>query len=81
MHWQSFNDVPKTMPKKELEMLLSELKELRQTATMESAHFGSQEITEDIKRKTETWRNSWIIGSLDRLIKRYETGEGYSPYV
>lgn len=80
MHRQMRRDVPKTMPKSEMEMLLSELKELRRTAGMGNASFGSQETTDEIRQKTEVWRGSWIIDPLSRLIKRYETGKRYNPY-
>lgn len=80
MHYRLHRQVPKSMPKGEREMLLSELEELRRVATMESANFGSDETTESIKRQTDLWRNSWLIAPLERLIKRYETGEGYNPY-
>ncbi len=80
MHYYSHRNVPKSMPKKEREMLLSELKELRRVATMETANFGSQGSTENIKRQTKVWRGSWLIAPLDRLIERYETGKGYNPH-
>ena len=80
MHRQIYKDVPKTMPKSEREMLLSELKELRRTASMEMAHFGNDETTESIRCQTKIWRDTWLIGPLEMLIKRYETGERYNPY-
>lgn len=32
-------------------------------------------VTDFIKERTELWRKSWLIGPLEALIERYETGE------
>lgn len=70
--------VPKSMPKKEMAWLLRELREIRRTATMENASFyvfdkDEPAKMEQIRELTRSWRNSWLIGPLDRLIERYET--------
>lgn len=69
---------PKTMPKKETEALLRELREIRQVATMETANFfpfveDSEEKMNELRALTRVWRQSWIIEPLDRLIERYES--------
>ena len=66
------------MPKRETEDLLRELKEIRQTATMERADFGNllskeDNPTEFIRKKTDLWRRNWLIAPLDRIIERYES--------
>jgi len=81
MHWyMNRNKVPKTMPKKEMEALLSGLKELRSSATFESANFFVFDEDSDAKMKevrevTRIYRQSWLIEPLDRLIKRYSKPE------
>ena len=68
---------PKSMPRKETKKLLSILKEIRRTATMERANFfvfddESESKMLEIKKLTHVWRTSWILSPLDYLIERYE---------
>ena len=71
MHWyMRKNTVPKSMPTKETEALLSELRETLSAAKMERADFGEQ--TEFIKKRTDLYRESYLISPLADLIKRYE---------
>jgi len=58
--------VPKSMPKKETERLLSILVGVRNSATMASAAFP-----DNLKEETRLWRDSWIISPLDAIIDRY----------
>ena len=71
------NKVAKAMPKQELLALLAELKDIRRTATMEHASFFAVDPSEsnkmnNLREVTRIWRESWLIGPLDRLIARYE---------
>lgn len=59
-----------TMPKKEMEDLLVELRELLKVVKMEQTDFG--ENTDFIREKTFIWRKSWLIIPLEGLIKRYK---------
>ena len=76
MHWyMERHKQPPKMPKQETRALLSELRELHRTATMESANFdGSnrEHRTEFIREKTQLWRETWLISPLEKLIERYE---------
>lgn len=76
-HYIKNNPAPKSMPRKEMEALLSVLKEIRQTAQMDNANFfvfdeKSAEKMDEIRELSHVWRTSWIISPLDVLIKRYE---------
>ena len=75
--WGELPTLPTSMPKKEARMLAVFLKEIRNTSTMKNASFYTydadrDEKTEEIRRATKLWRESWIIAPLDDLIKRYE---------
>lgn len=78
MHYHLINNpVPKSMPRKEMEALLSTLKEIRRTAEMKDANFfafdeRSKEKMNEIRELSHVWRTSWIISPLDVLIERYE---------
>lgn len=78
MHWYiKDNPVPKSMPRKEMEALLSTLKEIRRVAEMKDANFfvfddKSKEKMDEIRELSHVWRTSWIISPLDVLIERYE---------
>ena len=76
MHWyMERHKQPPKMPKQETEALLSELRELHRTATMENADFGrgnKENPTGFIKERTQLWRKSWLISPLEKLIERYE---------
>lgn len=77
-HWYlNERKVPKSMPKKETEALVEELKELRRVATFESAGFfifedDAEERNNEIREITKLYRESWLIRPLDELIERYE---------
>jgi hypothetical protein len=53
----------KTLGRKDAETLYNSLKEIRRTATMETADF-----TNKIKEETLVWRQSWILHPLDTVI-------------
>jgi hypothetical protein len=52
------------------EKIISNLEDIRHTATMKNAAFGfnDKELTNLIREKTSLWRYSWIIEPLDNLI-------------
>ncbi len=58
--------------KKQAESIVRRLKEVNQTATMESANFdgigNTQRVTPMIREKTSLWRGSWIIAPIDGII-------------
>jgi hypothetical protein len=59
--------------RKKASKLLEELREVRKTATMESASFGFDKALDAIiKEKTRLWRETWIIAPLDRAIRLLE---------
>ena len=71
MHWYMENHkVPSSMPIKETKALLLEFREILSAAKMEKADFG--ENTELIKKRTDLYRESYLINPLSNLIKRYE---------
>jgi len=65
--------------------IINKLKEVRATATMETASFGfpNDEViathhgergliahpTDYIKERTRPWRHSWVIGPLDEILE------------
>ena len=63
-----------------LKKMLNDLKEIRAIATMQTArfHVGEEpfpfgaECTELVREATRIWRESWIIGPLDEIIKELE---------
>jgi hypothetical protein len=75
-----YSTKPPKMPKRELQALISELKQIAKVARMESCDFGSignasignKNPTQFIRERTKLWRHSWIIGPLEELIDRYE---------
>lgn len=75
-----YKEVPKTMPKKELVMLLNALREIRRSATFKLASFKDLKVIQDnparsestVKEVTSPFRRSWIIDPLDEIIERYE---------
>lgn len=66
-HYGYLQPLTKTMPRKEARLLVSLLRELRETATMKNADFP-----QELKDKTRLWRNTWLVSPLDDLIERYE---------
>ena len=67
--------VPATMPKRETAMLVSLLKEIRETATMKTANFyvfdpDSDQKMDELRKLTRVWRRSWLIAPLDDIIER-----------
>ena len=61
--------VPRSMPVREMEMLLAVLKDIRRVATKKNPYFP-----DDVKSTTTLWREAWPIAPLDELIERYEGG-------
>ena len=61
------------MPVFETENLIRELKELRRIATFDGTYFKDQELKLKFLESTKTYRESWLIAPLDRLIYRYES--------
>ena len=67
-----------TITKKTSASLLKQLKEIRRISTMETASFGDiysptyKDETENIKRLTRLWRETWIIDPIDAIIKQIE---------
>jgi hypothetical protein len=61
--------------------LIKQLREIRNIATMKDArfHIGDEpfpfgaECTDLIRAATRLWRDSWIVGPLDELIKELES--------
>ncbi len=79
-HYVLKRPVPKSMPKKEREMLIDVLRNIQHTARMENAHFyvfdkDGDEKMKEIRSVSKIWRESYIISPLERLIYRYETGK------
>lgn len=74
----SLNQVPKSMPKSEMEMMVKLLREIRDNAKMENAHFfpfdkdGNTKM-EEIREVSDLWRRTWLIAPLTDLINRYES--------
>jgi len=75
-----YNKLPKGMPKKEREALLTELRQLLSCAKMENANFNSlfDDVEFDpknpdayIKEKTRLFRDSYLVYPLEELIERY----------
>lgn len=50
--------------------IINELKEIRKCASFEGLSIGTD--TEYIKEKTKLYRETWIIGFLDSIIKEME---------
>lgn len=69
---------------KRLEKIISRLREVKRTSTMEDADFNSfnyekvdfpqanNEITGFIRKRTELWRRSWITEPLNEVIEILE---------
>ena len=67
------------LKEKDYQELLQFIEDARKTATMETMSVESicgddemepgERVDDFIRRKTETWRNSWVIGPLDLAIK------------
>lgn len=69
---------------KKARIILRKLREVRKTATMESASFylpkekedwlkmGNDADTEKIREATRLWRQSWILHPLNEVIKDLE---------
>ena len=62
-----YKEVPKTMPKREMELLIQSLKRIRLSATMKAADFPNE-----WKQEMRLWRETWLLAPLDDLIERYE---------
>lgn len=70
--------------KKKAKIILRKLREVRKTATMESASFylqkepgdwlkmGNETDTELIREATKLWRQSWILHPLREVIEELE---------
>lgn len=74
------------------EKLVRDLKDIRRDATMDSAEFGllnperfdyprrEADVTPFIRERTRIWRDTWIVGMLDEMIKDLENGTSrYAP--
>lgn len=71
------NKLPKSMPKREKEALVSTLEEVVRAAKMESADFGNgaspeENPTQFIKETVDLHHHTWIVSPLEALIDRYK---------
>lgn len=52
---------------------LAQLKRIAQDASFKNAQFGMNEArSEEIKKETETYRNTWVIDPLLAIIEHIE---------
>jgi hypothetical protein len=59
--------------KLKVERIIRELKEVRDTSTMNSFNTGNEELTKTVKDATRLWRATWLVEPLTRLIKDIES--------
>lgn len=74
----NMKQVPRTMPKQEMAMMIRLLREIRETAKMKNACFfpfdpNGDEKMEEVRNASELWRSTWLIAPLTDLINRYES--------
>ncbi|KKN75827.1 hypothetical protein LCGC14_0377030 [marine sediment metagenome] len=66
---------------KQAERIYDGLREIRQTATMKSMNLDSgtpgNPITKLVRKKTQLWRESWLVEPLDNIITQIREQCGF----